>query len=64
MQIIPLSIVRITPEEEELIAFHRMLSPSVQAAIAMLIAANMHIPTQDERESLIQPEALRLVSSK
>jgi hypothetical protein len=63
MEHVPLSIIRISPEEEELILYFRMLPPSVQAGIAFMISGN--IPEKpDEQKGLTYTDPPRLVSSK
>jgi len=59
----PLSIIRITPEEEELLAYFRLLHPSVQAGIALMIAGNMP-DKPPEQAGLTYSDPPRLVRNK
>lgn len=56
-----LSVVLVSIEEDELIACHRLLSPEAQAAIAMIIAANIKTHGLVDRDKVvsIRPHLLK-----
>lgn len=63
MDNIPLSVVRISDEEQELLHYWRLLPRDVQEGIALMIAGNMPSkPAEQVRLSYADPP--RLVSSK
>lgn len=63
MDHVPLAILRISPEEQEMVYCFRLLPPDLQAGIALMIAANIP-PKDDEQQGMTYSDPPRLIAVK